>query len=254
MSNRKPVNLPRQALGPRPVHQDGRQRELLFLVADDAIAAMVTGFFSGAKAPAHVLLGDCGQIDFDPHRDIVKHPGHDPGVWKHSAAFLRDRGTVNGHRRVVAILDDDWHGTPGPAKIREKILADLAADWEHRDVVVIEPELEAWFWRDHSELERLMLWRDKRGRSPRQVLEQAGLWPAGAGMKPPRPKEAVEYLRKQRDCRLNVQNATFGKVAGHLSARHCVDPAFQQLAATLRAWFPAESTYLSTSVEASTQQ
>lgn len=231
------------------------QRELLFLVADAGIAAMVKGFFSGDRAPAHVLLGGCRPIDFDPQLDIVSHPGHDPGVWKYSAAYLRESGNVNSHRRVVAILDNDWHGTPGPEKIRKKVLADLAVHWEELcDVVVIEPELEAWFWRDHRELERLMRWQDKLGRSPRQVLEQAGLWPAGDGEKPPRPKEAIEYLRKHRDCRFIIQNTTFGKVAAQLSARYCIDSAFQQLRDTLRAWFPAEHDRPSASTEASTQR
>lgn len=251
MSRRIQSKVPRQVVGPA---DNDLQRELLFLVADDGIRAMVAGFFSGIKAPAHILLDDCGPIDFDPELDILKHPGHDPGVWKSSAAYLREKGKTMSHKRVVAILDNDWHGTPGPVKIQEKVLADLAVDWEKRDVVVIVPELEAWFWRNHRALEPLMLWWDKHGRSPRQVLEQAGLWPIGAA-KPPRPKEAIDYLRNHRDCRINVQNTTFGKVAAQLSARHCTDLAFRQLAETLRMWFPAvDGTHSTGSVEASRQQ
>jgi len=82
-----------------------------------------------------------------------------------------------------------------------------------------------------------MKWPGGEAQSPRQVLQAAELWPADVA-KPPRPKEAVEYLRKRY--RINVQNTTFGKAAEQLSVRGCTDPSFLQLAEALRRWFPVE--------------
>ena len=242
MNARERGPVPRQTTGPVGyVEEFVACRDVVFLVADAGIRAMVAGFFSGAKAPAHILLGDCAPIAFDPHLDIVPAQGNDPGVWKSSREYLRRKEPT--HRRAVVILDNDWDGSPGPERIRADISADLAG-WEQHAVIVIEPELEAWFWRDHPGLWDLMLWKEKYGQTPRKVLEQANLWPSDAD-KPPRPKEAIAYLRKRY--RINVENATFGRVAAQLSVLHCKDIAFLQLATTLREWFPADSPMTSSS-------
>jgi len=194
---------------------------------------MVAGFFAGHEP--HVKLRGCSPIPFDPQVDIVRAPGNDPGVWRFSRDLLRAK--EDSHRRAVVILDDDWNGSPGPAEIRSDVSRDLAPVWPQHEVIVIVPELETWFWRDNPMLWRLMRWKDTEPLSPRQVLERAGLWPSDQA-KPPRPKEAIGYLKKKH--RIIVQNATFGQAAEHLSVRGCTDESFLLLAQTLRKWFPVE--------------
>lgn len=71
----------------------------------------------------------------------------------------------------------------------------------------------------------------------RQILQQAGFWPEGS-VKPPRPKEALDHLRRRH--RVRVFNADFGKLAAAMSVRQCQDATFNHLRDHLRAWFPEQ--------------
>ncbi len=71
----------------------------------------------------------------------------------------------------------------------------------------------------------------------RQILQQAGRWPSDLP-KPPRPKEALEHLKRHHKVR--VFNADFGQLAAVMSVRRCLDPAFSQLRDHLRARFPEQ--------------
>ena len=83
---------------------------------------------------------------------------------------------------------------------------------------------------DNPHLARIFLCPENN----RQILAAAGHWPAGVP-KPPRPKEALEHLRKRHGTR--GFNVDFGKLAATMSVDKCQDPAFKHLRDTLRAWF-----------------
>jgi hypothetical protein len=86
---------------------------------------------------------------------------------------------------------------------------------------------------DNPHLARIFLCPENN----RQILAAAGHWPDGVP-KPPRPKEALEHLRKRHGTRgFNVE---FGKLAATMSVDKCQDLAFKQLRDTLRAWFPEQ--------------
>ena len=96
-----------------------------------------------------------------------------------------------------------------------------------------EPELEGRIMSDNPHLARIL-------RCPanyRQVLAAARHWPGGIP-KQPRPKEALEHLRKRHgDCGFNVN---FGKLAATMSVNKCQDAASNQLRDALYAWFPEQ--------------
>jgi hypothetical protein len=57
--------------------------------------------------------------------------------------------------------------------------------------------------------------------------------------KPPRPKEAVERLR--RLTRAKQSAAAYANIARRVSVKGCTDPSFLLLVETLRRWFPVEA-------------
>jgi len=129
-------------------------------------------------------------------------------------------------------------GSLGAAAIERDLGARVAQIWdpEHAVVIVPEPEIEAWFWQpDNTHITAAM---DYRGTRPyREVLAAAGFWPEDCA-KPPRPKEALEYLRTAFGT--DTSPAVRRRAAERVSVRACQDPAFLRLRATLRRWFPPE--------------
>lgn len=204
------------------------RRDIAFLLADPGMEHVLKGFLS--REP-HRRLG-CGRFLFDPGEDIVVAHTRDPGVYGTALEWLQP--FERSHRHAVVIVDADWEGSPGAVAIREHVSQRLAAGWKEFAVIVIEPELEAWLMNDGPHLAKMF-------RCPedyREILARAGFWPDGTA-KPPRPKEALEYLRQRH--RARATNAEFGKLAGVMSVRYCQDPAFIQLRDQLRTWFPEQS-------------
>jgi hypothetical protein len=217
-----------------PVAEETK-RELVFLVADKGMEAMI-GAFMG-REDFHYRLG-CSRFDFDPKTDIVKATGHDPGLVKGEAATINRRR--NEYRRAIVVVDNAYDNSPGPDRIRERIASQLDGFWEQFAVIVIDPELENWFWVDYPDLvKKVLLWTPKGGdRTPREVLAEAGLWQAGAD-KPLDPKKAVDYLYDHGYSRDRL-NGIFKRLALALpSVRGCTDESFRLLMATLAEWFPA---------------
>ncbi|MYT21754.1 hypothetical protein GTW69_15885 [Streptomyces sp. SID7760] len=215
---------------------EAAKRELVFLVADSGMEAMIGSFLG--RQDFHHKLG-CAHFTFNPKTDIVRAGGHDPGLVKREAGQILNLRRKE-FRRAIVVVDNAYDGSPGPDKIRERIAAQLDGLWEEFAVIVIDPELENWFWVDHADLiKEVLLWTPKGGdRTPREVLEEAGLWQAGAD-KPNDPKQAVKYLFERGFTR-DSNNGIFKRLAKALpSVRGCTDESFRQLTATLVEWFPA---------------
>ncbi len=226
-------SLPKQSA---PVEERAK-RELVFLVADKGMEAMIGTFL--ARQDFHHKLG-CARFDFNHKTDIVRAGGHDPGLVKREAGKILNLRRRE-FRRAIVVVDNAYEGSPGPDEIRERIAAQLDGVWEQFEVIVIDPELENWFWVDDLGLvKRVLLWTPKGGdRTPRQVLEEAGLWQHGAA-KPGDPKRAVEYLYEEGYTG-DQNNGIFKRLALALpSVRRCTDESFQRLMATLAEWFPAQ--------------
>jgi hypothetical protein len=202
-------------------------RDVVFLVADSGIEQMVRGFLGRERF--HQSLR-CGPFAFDPATDVVvATQGRDPDVHKNARERLRAYEAQYAH--AVVILDEQWEGSPGAAKIRDDIAKQMAPYWERFAVVVIEPELEAWVWQDSPHVAQAF----KCPPDFRAILANSGHWPLTA-TKPLDPKAALEYLRDRH--RARVLNAAFGRLATQISVRRCEDAAFHHLCENLRTWFP----------------
>lgn len=199
---------------------------------------LLEGFFGRDKF--HLSLG-CGAFDIDPRRNkdvFVASGSNDSGL------YTKPQGLLQTHRprfrRVIIMVDNDWEGSPGPEKIRKKITDEITHDWdEDCKVIVLDPEIESWFWQPDSDHVRdAMRYRGRK--HYREVLEEAGHWPSGLP-KPPRPKEAREYLARHH--RITRSNAIFKRAAANFSVKGCTDLAFKELRDTLRSWFPPQNYY-----------
>jgi len=207
-------------------------RHVVFLLADGGMEQLLRGFFERDKP--HLRLG-CGPFT---HQVLVA-PTKDPGVYQTARELLRPYEQTETH--AVVMLDAQWEGSPGVSDIRERILAQLKGVWERHEVIVLDPELEVWFWRDVPELGYALNIPEQRGgRAVRELLPTTGpaSWPTGRS-KPTDPKAALEFLRRDRKVRADRSNAVFRRV-GALSARGCTDPAYRLLSKTLTTWFPPE--------------
>jgi hypothetical protein len=208
-------------------------RALFFVVADRDIEAMVTGFLQ--KERADLRLG-CAPFDFDAKLDVGRAAADkDSGLYVRGAEYVRRHRQTHDH--VVIMLDADWEGSPGAASIDAKLREDLrkcGCSDDDSEVIVLDPEIEAWMWVDKLEVARVLGFESTG--DLRSWLEAAG-FDVGANQKPLRPKEALQAaLRSKRKPR---SSATFAAVAAKVSLNACQDPALLKLRATLQRWFPA---------------
>lgn len=204
-----------------------RKRDIFFLVADKGMEQVVTGFLGRERC--HQSLG-CAEFAFNARTDLIVSPWKDSGMLKQARGLLMSY--LATHQRAVVIVDNDWRGSPGVRALRAGIEASLSDLWRELSVIVIDPELEAWIMNDNPHLARIFRCPDNY----RKLLADAGCWPEGLA-KPPRPKEALEYLKMKNKGRPPMR-ADFGKLAAVMSVRQCQDPAFNQLRDQLRVWFP----------------
>lgn len=209
-------------------------RPCVILVADSNMAAAFRGYFG--RQQWHLSL-QCAPFDFDGAVGgdlIVAEGGNDPGVFNLGHELLRP--FQPSHQRVLVVLDTEWDGSPGKAVIEEHITANLVASgWEAAavKVIAIEPELENWLWQDNPHVAQAL--RYNQPLPLRQLLERNGWWPQGS-VKPPRPKEAAEWVLRQT--RQPRSSSIYQQLAAEISIRGCTDPAFQAMRAQLHTWFP----------------
>lgn len=212
------------------------KRPCVILVADSNMAATFRGYF---KRDGWNLSIGCSHFDIntDVGADLlVDEGGNDPGVYTKGHELLRPY--QNSHHRALVVLDCEWEGSPGKVAIVERITACLVASGWAEDavkVIAIEPELENWLWQDKPQVADVL--RYKGDKSLRQHLADNDLWPADAA-KPPRPKEAAEWVLKQT--KQPRSSSIYQKLAEHISIKGCTDAAFVEMHAAFLTWFPVE--------------
>jgi hypothetical protein len=206
-------------------------RELIILVADGTMAAVMRAFFE--RAFHHALT--CAAFDFDPTNDIFNNPlEKDGGVHRRCHEILRPY--LKTHRRALVILDRHFGGERPADEIRSEVVRLLSANgWDGRcAAAVIDPELEVLLWQDNPNVERALR---HTGPSLRQLLAQDGRWPTDAA-KPLAPKEIIQGLIRAN--RAGPPMVVYSRIAGAVATARCVDPAFHRVRDVLRAWFPVE--------------
>jgi hypothetical protein len=166
--------------------------------------------------------------------DIYRHPRQDAGVYHEAADFLAPYRPPQ-YRHALVLLDWVWDGAPGDvAFLQSTLLARLGqSGWaaEVAQVIVLDPELEAWAWAASPHVPQVLRtqWGDIH------ALAQAhGFWRVDEA-KPHQPKELLEaILARQRRPR---SAAIFQELARRIGLAHCQDPAFVLLRQTLQQWF-----------------
>jgi hypothetical protein len=167
--------------------------------------------------------------------ELLRHPGHDPGVFTSARDVLRPYAGSSSY--ALAVLDCAWDGNTCATAldVEEHVRAALAPDWGDRAAAIaIEPEVEMWVWSTSPHVADSLGWSGDTA-SLRAWLEQRDLWEPGVP-KPSDPKEAFE--KACREARSPATSAMFRQILSQVSLANCVDPAFLRLKAQLAAWFP----------------
>lgn len=215
---------------------NGDKRPCVILVADRNMASAFRGYLT--RDQWHRSLG-CAPFAFNPEMGgdlLIDEAGNDPGVYARAHELLRFY--QNTHERALVALDCEWDGSPGKQAIIDDVTRRLiGSGWttETVKVIAIEPELENWLWQDNPLVAEALRYRSEP--KLRELLAQKGLWPDGTA-KPPRPKEAVEWVLRQTRCPRS--SAIYEELAGRISIKGCTDAAFLELHATMKFWFPIE--------------
>lgn len=201
------------------------QGDLVVLVADKNMEFSMKGVLQRPEA-----LG-VHQILFN----IYLHKGRDPGCLLEGHDFLRL--FVNKYKHALIMLDRKGCGKENLSRqeLEKEIESRLSINgWGDRAAaIVIDPELENWFWSDSPEVDAVLGWK---GKSPalrtwlmnQKLLEENSL-------KPSPPKEAVESALKE--VRKPRSSSIYLQIAGKVSLKRCKDPAFLKLREILIQWF-----------------
>jgi hypothetical protein len=167
--------------------------------------------------------------------DCYRHPGKDPGVYQGCVNYLRQ--FFQTYHYALVLFDYQGCGREETPKqvVEEQLKASLARNgWTDRaEVIVLEPELEAWVWSQSPHVAEVLGW----GASDdlRAFLIEKN-WLNEGDVKPQKPKEAMEaalrWVKKPRSAHY------FKELGEKASLRGCQDPSFNQLLTVLRQWFP----------------
>lgn len=169
------------------------------------------------------------------HR-VILQPNYDSGVLLSAHKLLQAQSRNYLHALTIC----DRHGcgreTLSREQLETRIEHQLSAHWADRAAaIVVDPELENWFWADSPHVAHTIGW--KSGLSNlRAWLGNEGFLEEGRP-KPLRPKEALEKALRHNFVRRS--SALYADLASKVSFQHCGDPAFRKLIATLQRWFPA---------------
>ncbi len=168
---------------------------------------------------------------------ITRHLRRDPGCRREAVPTARS--FLNDHKHALVVFDKDGSGDEAADRVRiqNAVEEDLRQNgWENRSkAIVIEPELEAWVWSVSVNVSKVLGWEEGT-EVLRSWLQERNLWPDGA-TKPPDPKSAMRRAMREKNRKPNA--VTFRRLAERVAFRKCEDLAFQEMRATLQAWFPA---------------
>jgi hypothetical protein len=201
-------------------------KDLVILAADKDLEFSLKGLLGRPEA-----LGIC-----PVNADIYVEPDHDPACALRGVEFLRN--FQDQYRYALLMFDHEGSGKETAA--RKAIQAELnsaltVSGWGDRaEVIVLEPELEAWVWSDSLHVDDVAGWKDRDPKLRPWLVEQG--WLNEGETKPSRPKEAFEAaLRAARKPR---SASLYKKLADNVGVRRCTDVSFGEFVAILRKWFP----------------
>lgn len=168
---------------------------------------------------------------------VLRHAGHDPAVLHHCHEFLRPY--LRLARYVLVVFDREGCGELDSREDLERLVETRLSQngWEGRcSAVVIDPELEVWFWSDSRYVEKALGWTEGRTRLKEWLVQKGHL--RQGQHKPHRPKDAVREAWRLSD--IKPSPSYFGDLAEKVDFQGCTDPAFEKLRRVLKQWFPTE--------------
>ena len=206
--------------------------DLILLVPDIAIEKTVVTILQHRRQSLGIR-----ELSFDR----VVHPGRDGGVRKNAPDLLRTH--VGRYDNAIVIFDHHGCGEEDrktAPEIESDVMADLTrAGWDSSNalVVVMEPELEAWFWGNSPWVARAVGWREGNTKALKSHVEKLGFQINPLG-KPEKPKEALEKILYKT--RIPRSASIYQQVAEKASWRECKERSFLKLTQFLREKFPRE--------------
>lgn len=202
------------------------QKDLVALVADKNMEAALRSVLQ-----RHDSLG-IRQISFD----ILVHPHRDPGCLSTAHTFLQPFS----QRYLFSVVMFDREGCGQENKTTAELESSVKnllfeRGWNERScAITIDPELEAWVWKNSphvsaalgwdSGVDKLYLWLKQKGH-----LEEGESHPK-------HPKEALEAAL--RNVKKPRSSSIYAEIGSKLSLKKCTDPSFLRLKSHLRIWFP----------------
>lgn len=155
---------------------------------------------------------------------VISHPGHDCGVIKKAAEFVRP--FINEYNYLITIFDYEGCGDNATImNIENKVITLLSQNgWQDKnDCLVIDPEIDLWVWVNECYLRKISNWTSSQ--SIYDFLKQNG-FSFNSQNKPDRPKEAFEFLlRKQQIPRSSSLYKSLAKIANY---KKCTEKSFNK--------------------------
>jgi hypothetical protein len=201
-------------------------QDLVIVVADKNMEAAMRGILSRNHS-----LG-IREVSYK----ILPHMHRDSGCRLGGHSLLKSFIT----RCTYAIVMFDREGCGRENLMREELetlvennLAD--SGWADRSIaLVLDPELEAWVWKDSRHVEVALGWDGKQPNLYTWLHDHGYI--NDEVQIPQRPKEAMEAVLKV--VHKPRSSSTYLKLAQTVGLRHCNNPTFLKLKATLQQWFP----------------
>ena len=204
----------------------GGQTDLVVLVPDLDIAGTMKSLLNRAESM------ETRAVSFRVSRHLRRDSGCRVAAAEHLREFIRD------HRYAIVVFDKYGCGDPGESResIRDDVERGLSRNgWENRcKAIVIEPELEAWIWNGSHHVPQILGWKGDYA-DLRNWLAGAGLWSSDKA-KPSAPKQALKAVLRRTRTPLSAR--LYRSLAETVAVQRCLDPAFNDLKATLQHWFP----------------
>ncbi len=198
-------------------------KDLVVLVADRNMEAAVRTLIE----KRHKSLG-IRQVQ----EDVFVHQERDAGVFLKAHIFLQP--FRNEYRYALVMFDHDGCGQENRSadELASEVKQRLEqSGWQGRcEVIVIEPELEAWVWCPSPHVPKVL------GLTPEQVQQILSRFPKNHLGKPKRPKEAMEECLRQ--AKIPRSSSIYAELAETVGLKNCVEPSFVKFRQTLQKWFP----------------
>lgn len=204
-------------------------QDLIVLTADNDMSSAIKGLVSRHQALAIRSITTT----------VLRHPERDPGCAIRGVDFLTRYADQYHHGLLIFDHEGSGKEQTNRTRLQEELNSRFVPPpWGGRaKAIVISPELEAWVWSDSPEVNSVLRWKNKT--VPLRVWLSSKGWISEDGVKPDRPKEALEATLRQT--RTPRSASLYRNLAERVSLSRCDDPAFLELKAVLQEWFRNEA-------------